>query len=140
MDDRPDITTTPAWAHLLEVPRPASLRKLFAQDPGRAERYVVDVGDLRIDYSKQRVDDGVLAALLAVADAAGVAVRRDAMFVGEPINVTEHRAVLHVALRAPAGTRIELDGRDVVGDVHGVLDRMGAFAERVRDGSWTGVT
>jgi glucose-6-phosphate isomerase len=138
--DRPDITTTPAWAALLDVPRPPHLRELFATDPGRAERYCIEVGDLRIDYSKQRIDDTVLDALLAVADAAGVTERRDAMFAGEPINVTERRAVLHVALRAPRGTRLEVDGRDVVADVHEVLDRMGDFAERVRDGSWRGAT
>mgnify|MGYP001118481736 CR=1 FL=1 len=138
--DRPDITTTPAWAALLRLPRPPHLRELFATDPGRAERYCIEVGDLRIDYSKQRIDDAVLDALLAVADAAGVTERRDAMFAGEPINVTERRAVLHVALRAPRGTRIEVDGHDVVADVHAVLDRMGEFAERVRDGSWRGAT
>jgi glucose-6-phosphate isomerase len=140
MDVRPDITSTRAWADLLDVPRPPHLRELFANDPARGTRYVIEVGDLRIDYSKQRVDDAVLAALHAVAEAAGVAERRDAMFSGEAINVTEQRAVLHVALRAPAGTTIELDGHDVVADVHEVLDRMGAFAERVRDGSWTGAT
>ncbi len=81
-----------------------------------------------------------MAALLAVADAAGVAARRDAMFAGEPINVTEGRPVLHVALRAPADAVIEVDGRNVVPDVHAVLDRAGAFAEQVRDGTWTGAT
>jgi glucose-6-phosphate isomerase len=140
MDDRPDISSTAAWADLLDVPRPPHLRDLFAADPDRAVRYVLEVGDLRIDYSKQRVDDAVLAALQRVADAAGVAELRDAMFAGDAINVTEGRAVLHVALRAPAGTTIELDGHDVVADVHDVLDRMGTFAERVRDGSWTGAT
>jgi len=138
--DGPDITTTAAWADLLDVARPPHLRQLFADDPGRAQRYLLTAGDLRIDYSKQRVDDDVLGALFAVAEAAGVAERRDAMFAGAPINVTEGRAVLHVALRAPAGTRIELDGRDVVADVHAVLERMGTFAERVRDGTWTGAT
>ncbi len=140
MDDPPDIATTPAWADLLDVPRPPHLRELFADDPGRAERYLIEVGDLRIDYAKQRVDDAVLAALLAIADAAGVAARRDAMFAGAPINVTEHRAVLHVALRAPAGTVIEVDGHDVVAGVHDVLGQMGDFTDRVRDGSWTGAT
>ena len=95
-----DITATPQWEALTALPAPAHLGELFAADPGRAERYLVTVGDLRIDYSKQRVDDAVLAALLAVAGAAGVAERRDAMFGGERINVTEDRAVLHVALRA----------------------------------------
>ena len=95
-----DITTTPQWDALTALPAPAHLGELFAADPGRAERYLVNVGDLRIDYSKQRIDDAVLVALLAVAGAAGVVERRDAMFGGERINVTEDRAVLHVALRA----------------------------------------
>ena len=98
-----DITTTPQWEALTALPSPAHLASLFAADPSRAERYVVAVGDLRIDYSKQRVDDAVVVALLAVAGAAGVAERRDAMFGGERINVTEDRAVLHVALRADRG-------------------------------------
>jgi glucose-6-phosphate isomerase len=135
-----DVSTTTAWADLLDVPRPPHLGALFAADPDRASRYLIEVGDLRIDYSKQRVDDDVLAALRAVAAAAGVVARRDAMFAGAPINVTEHRAVLHVALRAPVGEVIELDGHDVVVDVHEVLGRMGDFADRVRDGAWTGAT
>ena len=101
---------------------------------------MLEVGDLRIDYAKQRVDDAVLAALIDVAEAAGVAARRDAMFGGVPINTTEHRAVLHVALRAPKGAVVTTGGHNVVPDVHAVLDRMGGFSERVRDGSWTGVT
>ncbi len=140
MDAHPDIASTAAWADLLDVPRPPHLRELFATDPGRATRYVVGVGDLRIDYSKQRIDDAVLAALHAVAQEAGVAARRDAMFAGERINVTEDRAVLHVALRMPPGTTLEVDGRDVVADVHEVLGRMADFSDRVRDGSWTGAT
>ena len=135
-----DITATPQWAALLATPPPPHLAELFAADPGRAERYLLEVGDLRIDYAKQRVDDAVMAALLDVAAAAGVTERRDAMFAGEPINVTEGRPVLHVALRAPRGATIELDGHDVVADVHDVLDRAGAFAEQVRDGTWTGAT
>jgi glucose-6-phosphate isomerase len=140
MDDAPDISTSAAWADLLDVARPPHLRELFAADPDRARRYVIEVGDLRIDYSKQRVDDAVLDALQAVAAAAGVAARREAMFSGAPINVTEHRAVLHTALRAPQGAVIEVDGDDVVPDVHDVLDRMGDFADQVRDGTWTGAT
>jgi glucose-6-phosphate isomerase len=140
MDVRPDIAGTSAWADLLDVPRPPHLRELFADDPARATRYLVTVGDLRIDYSKQRIDDAVLAALHAVAVEAGVAERRDAMFAAERINVTEDRAVLHVALRAPASASLVLDGHDVVPDVHEVLARMGAFADRVRDGSWVGAT
>jgi glucose-6-phosphate isomerase len=140
-----DVTTTPQWAALNALPAPAHLRDLFAADPGRAERYVITVGDLRIDYSKQRVDDAVLVALLAVAGAVGVVERRDAMFGGEPINVTEDRAVLHVALRADRGTvlgPVGEDGRpvDVVPEVHDVLGAMGEFAERVRNGLWLGAT
>ncbi|MET0461094.1 MAG: glucose-6-phosphate isomerase, partial [Ilumatobacteraceae bacterium] len=136
----PDVTTTPQWAALLATPPPPHLRELFAADPGRAERYLLHVGDLRVDHAKQRVDDGVMAALLAVADAAGVEARRDAMFAGEPINVTEGRPEQHVALRAPAGTVIDVGGEDVVPGVLEVLRRAGAFAEQVRDGTWTGAT
>src|SRR3954449_2294596 len=140
-----DITSTPEWATLQGVTRPAHLRRLFADDPGRASRYVVEVGDLRVDYSKQRVTDDVLAALLAVAGAAGVTARRDAMFGGEPINTSEHRAVLHVALRAPAGSvlgPVSDDGAvtNVVPAVHEVLARMRTFAESVRSGDWRGAT
>jgi len=98
-----DITTTPAWAALRVTPQPAHLRELFATDPERAQRYIVRAGELRIDYSKHLIDDGVLAALQAVASAAGVAERRDAMFAGEQINTTEQRAVLHTARRAQRG-------------------------------------
>ena len=108
------------------------LSDLFADDPGRAERYVVHAGDLRIDYSKQPLNDDVLADLLDRARAAGVEQRRDAMFAGEHINVTEDRAVLHTALRAPRDAVIEADGENVVPAVHEVLDAMSAFAERVR--------
>ena len=118
---------------LAELPRPAHLRELFADDPERAERYVVDVGDLRIDYSKHRIDDTVLARLLELAERSGVEARRDAMFAGEHINVTEDRAVMHVALRAPRGTVMMVDGVDVVPDVHAVLDQMSEFAERIRN-------
>jgi glucose-6-phosphate isomerase len=127
-----DITATPEWNALLADPAPGPLVELFDSDPGRAERYVIEVGDLRIDYSKNAIDDVLLTALVAVARAAGVERRRAAMLAGEPINVTEHRAVLHMALRAPAGSVIELDGVNVVDDVHAVLDRMAAFADRIR--------
>jgi glucose-6-phosphate isomerase len=112
------------------VQRP--LAELFEADPDRSQRYLVDAGSLRIDYSKHPIDDVLLAALLAWAQAANVPGRRNAMFAGEHINVTEDRAVLHTALRAPAGSVIEVDGHDVVPDVHAVLDAMGAFAERIR--------
>jgi glucose-6-phosphate isomerase len=117
---------------LAELPRPAHLRELFAGDPGRAERYVIDVADLRIDYSKHRIDDQVLAALVELADRSGVEARRDAMFAGDHVNVTEDRAVMHVALRAPKSTVMTVDGADVVPAVHDVLDQMSVFADRVR--------
>jgi glucose-6-phosphate isomerase len=117
---------------LAELPRPAHLRELFADDPARADRYVVEVADLRIDYSKHRIDDTVLAGLIELAERAGVESRRDAMFAGEHVNVTEDRAVMHVALRAPKDAVMTVDGVDVVPDVHAVLDQMGEFAERVR--------
>jgi glucose-6-phosphate isomerase len=135
-----DIATTPEWAALLATPPPPHLRVLFADDPGRANRYLASVGDLRVDYSKHLTDDTVMSRLLAVADAAGVATRRDAMFAGEQINVTEQRAVLHTALRAPIDSSITVDSHDVVPDVHAVLARMGEFATRVRNGEWKGAT
>lgn len=116
------------------------LRAWFADDPGRAERLTFEAGELRVDLSKGLVDDDVLGALLDRAAEAGVTDRRDAMFRGEHINVTEDRAVLHTALRLPRGASLEVDGQDVVADVHGVLDRVYAFAEQVRSGAWTGVT
>jgi len=135
-----DITSSPAWGRLAGLAHPAPLRELFADDPDRGQRYVLGMADLRVDFAKQRVDDGILAALLDVADEAGVAQRRDAMFAGEHINVTEDRPVLHVALRAPEGKSITADGKDVVPAVHDVLRRMGEFADQVREGSWTGAT
>jgi len=135
-----DITTTPEWAALLSTPRPGHLRSLFAEHPHRADRFVALAGDLRVDYSKHLVDDSVMAELFTVARAAGVAGHRDAMFAGEQINSTERRAVLHTALRAPKDSQVFVDGHDVVPDVHDVLDRMSAFAERVRSGEWKGAT
>jgi len=116
------------------------LRQLFAEDPGRAERFTVEACGLTLDYSKNRITDETVRLLVRLAEARGVAARRDAMFRGEKINETERRAVLHVALRAPRGSRIEVDGKDVVPEVHEVLDRMSAFADRVRSGAWTGHT
>ncbi|WP_316746221.1 glucose-6-phosphate isomerase, partial [Streptomyces sp. MK7] len=113
---------------------------LFAADPSRAERYTLRVGDLRIDYSKNLVTDETLRLLRELAAATGVSGLRDAMFRGEKINVTEQRAVLHTALRAPRDAVIEVDGENVVPKVHAVLDRMSDFADRVRSGEWTGHT
>ncbi|MGH2981884.1 MAG: glucose-6-phosphate isomerase [Solirubrobacterales bacterium] len=116
------------------------LRDLFAEDPGRGTRLVAEGAGLYLDYSKHRITDRTLGLLLALADESGVAGRRDSMFAGEHINVSEDRAVLHVALRMPRGRSLIVDGVDVVKEVHEVLDRMSAFAERVRGGEWRGHT
>ena len=137
-----DPTTTPAWAALTaarESSRP-DLRAWFEQDPGRAERLSFSAGDLFVDLSKNLLDEDVLASLLQLAEQVGVAERRTAMFSGERINVTENRAVLHTALRAPAGASLVVDGTDVVPEVHAVLDKIYAFADKVRSGEWVGVT
>ncbi|MFG3102403.1 glucose-6-phosphate isomerase [Streptomyces sp. NPDC048182] len=144
MSDTPELTRRPEWAaledHRAEALQRPSLRELFAEDPGRAERYVVRVGDLRIDYSKHLITDETLARLQELAAATGVAGLRDAMFRGEKINLTEDRAVLHTALRAPRDAVVEVDGENVVPKVHAVLDKMAGFADRVRSGDWTGYT
>jgi len=137
------LTATPAWTALAghhEQVKDAHLRALFAEDPGRAERFSVEGAGLFLDYSKNRITQETLRLLLALADQQGVIRRRDAMFAGEKINATERRAVLHVALRAPGGDRIEVDGDNVVGDVHRVLDAMAGFATRIRDGTAVGHT
>ncbi|MGW0085698.1 glucose-6-phosphate isomerase [Streptomyces sp. NPDC003393] len=142
MPDTPELTQRPEWT-ALEDHRARSqphLRELFEADPSRAERYTVRVGDLRIDYSKNLVTDETLRLLRELAAATGVAGLRDAMFRGEKINVTERRAVLHTALRAPRDAVIEVDGENVVPQVHAVLDKMSDFAGRVRSGEWTGHT
>jgi glucose-6-phosphate isomerase len=113
---------------------------LFAADPTRGERLVGEAAGLYLDYSKQRVTDETLALLFALADACGLQAHIAAMFRGERVNATEQRPALHIALRAPADERIEVEGVDVVPEVHAVLERMGSFAERVRDGEWTGFT
>ncbi|MEU3250637.1 glucose-6-phosphate isomerase [Streptomyces sp. NPDC006997] len=142
MSDTPLLTRRPQWTALEDhraqgVP---GLRELFAADPARAGRYVVRVGDLRIDYSKNLVTDETLALLQELAAATDVFGLRDAMFRGEKINTTEGRAVLHTALRAPREAVVEVDGENVVPKVHAVLDKMADFARRVRSGEWTGHT
>lgn len=137
-----DATATPAWTRLTELHigmRP-DLRAWFAQDPERAERFTYQVGDLTIDLSKNLLTDDVRDALASLAIEVDVPGRRDAMYAGEHINVTEDRAVLHTALRRPANDALMVDGQDVVGDVHKVLDRVYDFARRVRSGQWVGVT
>src|ERR1700723_2724089 len=116
------------------------LRDLFAADPGRGERLTADAVGVYLDYSKNRITDETLALLVELAEESGVAERRDAMFRGEHINVSENRAVLHVALRMPATATLVVDGQDVVGDVHAVLGRMRAFSDRVRSGEFKGFT
>jgi glucose-6-phosphate isomerase len=139
----PELTTTPAWqalaAHQAKI-KAVHLRTLFADDPGRAARFSVEGAGLFLDYSKNRITDETLRLLLELAEARGVTQRRNAMFAGDKINVTEKRAVLHVALRAPRGSQIDLDGTNVVPEVHKVLDAMGDFATRVRLGAFTGHT
>ncbi|WP_155055929.1 glucose-6-phosphate isomerase [Streptomyces blattellae] len=144
MSDFPKPARRPEWTaledHRADALRCPRLRELFADDPGRAERYVVRVGDLRVDYSKHLVTDETLALLQELAAATEVPGLRDAMFRGDRINITEDRAVLHTALRAPRDAVIEVDGENVVPGVHAVLDKMAGFADRVRSGEWTGHT
>ena len=137
-----DPTTTPAWSALtaLHESLDPDLRAWFAEDPGRAERFSYEVGDLFVDLSKNFLTDEVRDALAQLAEAVDVPGRRDAMFAGEHINITEDRAVLHTALRRPAGDGLTVDGQDVVADVHEVLEKIYAFARRVRSGQWTGIT
>ena len=137
------INQTPEWHALsshFEAHRDDHLRDLFSADTERTASLVAEAGDLVLDYSKNRLTAETIALLVDLANAAGLRPRIDAMFAGEKINVTEDRAVLHVALRAPSSETIEVDGVDVVPGVHHVLGKMGIFAERVRSGAWTGYT
>jgi glucose-6-phosphate isomerase len=140
---RPTLTTHPAWhalsAHADDM-RGRSLRALFAADPSRGTRFTAEAAGLYLDYSKNRITDETIRLLAALARACRLDERIAAMFRGEPINTTEGRAVLHVALRAPRDASIVVDGEDVVPGVHDVLDRMAAFAAQVRDGRWRGHT
>ena len=137
------LTSSPAWqalaAHHACI-RDRHLRELFASEPGRGDRLVAEAAGLFLDYSKQRVTAETMALLLGLAREAGLRERIDAMFRGDHINVTEDRSVLHVALRMPRGASLEVGGENVVSAVHQVLDRMAAFADRVRSGGWTGHT
>ncbi|MFO1394974.1 MAG: glucose-6-phosphate isomerase [Steroidobacteraceae bacterium] len=138
-----DVTALPAWAALAQhrdaIAR-THLRELFASDPARGERFVLDAAGIRLDYSKHRITDETLRLLVELAEQAGLRRRIDAMFAGEKINETEKRAVLHVALRAPRDAVIRVDGENVVPAVHAVLDAMASFADRVRSGEWRGHT
>ncbi len=137
------LTTRQAWSelqgHFKEI-QGKHLRTLFAEDPSRGERLTAEGVGLFLDYSKNRITNETLKLLVKLAKESGLHERTEAMFTGEKINVTEKRAVLHIALRAPKGTRILVDGEDVVPGVHEVLDKMTAFANRVRSGEWKGHT
>ena len=137
------LTDSPAWqalrAHHAAV-RDLQLRDLFADEPDRVERLTLDAAGIHADLSKHRVTAETISLLLALADERGVAARRDAMFRGEHVNVSEDRPALHVALRMPKSASLVVDGRDVVRQVHEVLDRMAAFATGVRSGEWRGHT
>lgn len=144
MTDNPvvDPTMTPAWEALDERADAfdPDLRAWFGADPNRATRWTIDGADLHVDFSKNLIDEDVLADLLALAEQTGVYDLRDRMFAGEHINVTEDRAVLHTALRRPATDELTVDGQDAITDVHEVLNKVYDFAERVRSGEWIGIT
>lgn len=144
MSDAPQpIDQSTEWwdlaSHQAEI-ADVHLRELFASDPTRGDRLNLEVGDLYVDYAKHRLTDETMTKLFALARRAGVEELRDAMWAGEHINVTEDRAVLHIALRAPQGVVFTDEGHDVVPDVHAVLDRMEAFSDRIRSGEWVGHT
>ncbi len=139
----PSLTQRPAWRALVDhyqQVRDLHLRKLFNDDPRRGERFVLDAAGIYLDYSKNRMTDETLHLLLQLAESANLRGRIDAMFRGDKINITEQRAVLHVALRAPRDASIVVDGENVVPQVHAVLDKMANFSDRVRSGEWKGYT
>lgn len=139
----PALHLRPAWASLKQHHqkiRRLHLRQLFAKDPGRGERFVVEAAGIYFDYSKNRITADTMGLLLELAREAGLREHIDAMFRGDRINTSEKRAVLHVALRAPRGASILHDGQNVVPEVHAVLDKMADFSQRVRSGTWTGHT
>ena len=143
MSAEPQLRKRPAWTaleqHHAEIGE-RHLRGFFSEDPDRGTRLVAEGAGLFLDYSKNRVTDETMKLLTQLADECDVAERRDAMFRGEHINVSEDRAVLHVALRMPKDRSLIVDGEDVVKQVHAVLDRMSAFSDRVRSGDWKGHT
>jgi glucose-6-phosphate isomerase len=138
-----ELTRSPEWQALqahYQASHETEMRDLFAKDEKRAQRFSVEALGIYLDYSKNRITDETVKALLALAESAGLRAKIDAMFAGEKINTTEGRAVLHTALRAPAGASIMVDGKNVVPEVHAVLAKMSEFAERVRSGAWKGHT
>src|SRR5262245_22329403 len=137
------LSRRPAWKALevhYEKVRELHLRDLFADDPKRAARMTAEGAGIFLDYSKNRITDETLGLLVRLAEDCGLRARIDAMFRGEKINITEDRAVLHVALRAPKGASILVDGDNVIPHVHAVLDKMASFCDRVRGGAWQGYT
>ena len=144
MSDIPviDPTMTPAWDKLDQLADTfePDLRKMFADDPERTKKFTFQAGDLHVDLSKNLVCPTLVGHLLALAEQTGVADLRNRMFAGEHINVTEDRAVLHTALRRPATDSLTVDGQDAIADVHEVLEKVYAFARRVRSGEWVGIT
>ena len=144
MDAPVDATTTAAWAGLAQhrAQLQPDLRDWFAQNPHRAQQLSITAGDLFVDLSKNLIQPETIELLLQLAGEVGLEARRDAMFAGEHINVTEDRAVLHTALRRPAGMQppLVVDGQHVDDDVHAVLEKVYDFARRIRSGEWTGVT
>ncbi|HTD57162.1 MAG TPA: glucose-6-phosphate isomerase, partial [Silvibacterium sp.] len=137
------LTQLSAWKSLknhYDKIRSQHLRQLFKDDPGRGTRLTAETEGIYLDYSKHRITDETLKLLLELAEESGLRARIDAMFRGDKINITENRAVLHVALRAPKDEKIFVDGKDVVPEVHQVLDHMSAFSDRVRSGEWKGHT
>ena len=140
---RVPLNESPAWKALQthsEAIKGRHLRELFAADPGRGRRFTAEANGIFLDYSKNRITGETLKLLVALAEQSGLSAKIEAMFRGDKINITENRAVLHVALRAPMDEHIVVDGEDVVPGVHAVLDKMAAFAERVRSGAWKGHT
>ncbi len=137
------LSSRPAWTALkqhAEAIRPQQLRDLFQSDPARGTRFTAEACGLFLDYSKNRITDETLALLIQLAKESGLRAHCEAMFTGEKINTTENRAVLHIALRAPKSESIKVDGEDVVPEVHAVLDKMAAFADKIRSGAWLGYT
>jgi len=139
----PMLTDRPAWkalqAHYKKIRR-TPLKKMFADDAERAERFKLEALGIHLDYSKNRITEETQQLLLKLAEECGLRGRIDAMFRGDKINITENRSVLHVALRMPKGSSLIVDGQDVVGPVHAVLDKMASLSDRVRSGAWTGHT
>ena len=143
ISNRLSLTELPSWKalekHYLKI-RNLHLRSLFADDPQRGERMAVESDGIYLDYSKNRITDETIGLLVNLANERGLQERIEDMFKGDKINITENRAVLHIALRAPKGERIMVDGVDVVPEVHAVLDKMAVFSDQVRSGQWKGYT